>query len=169
MHSKRLWANQGMPSVYTRILVPLESDKQQEPVLDYARTLAGSTGASVLLAWLVPVLASEERFFSQIQVEPGSSGARRKEQGETFLTRAVQEFQEVGVTAEPRLVVTPLPPDQAILEICSEEDIDLIIMATLPQSAVGRFLFGSVEEKVRRRSPVPILFVNASLPEEGEV
>ena len=73
------------------------------------------------------------------------------------------------MTAEPRVVVTPLPPDQAILDLSSEEDADLIIMATLPQSAVGRFLFGSVEEKVRRRSPVPILFVNASLPEEGEV
>lgn len=169
MHSKLLWTHQRMPSVYRRILVPLESDKQQEPALDYARTLASSTGASVLLAWLVPVLASEEKFFSQIQVEPGSSGARRKEQGESFLASVVQAFQEAGVTAEPRLVVTPLPPEEAILDISAEEDVDLIIMATLPQSAVGRFLFGSVEEKVRRRSPIPILFVNASLPEEGEV
>ena len=86
-----------MPSVYRRILVPLDSDKQQEPALDYARTLAQSTVASVLLAWLVPVLASEERFFSQIQVEPGSSGARRKEQGEAFLARAVQRFREYRV------------------------------------------------------------------------
>lgn len=154
--------------MYRRILVPLENDRQQKPALDYARTLAQSTGASVLLAWLVPVLASEERFFSQIQVEPGSSGARRKEQGEAFLASMVQEFREAGVAAEPRLVVTPLPPDQAILDLSLEEEVDLILMATLPQSAVGRFLFGSVEEKVRRRSPVPILFVNASLPEEGE-
>jgi nucleotide-binding universal stress UspA family protein len=155
--------------VYRRILVPLESDKEQKPALEYARTLAQSTDAAVILAWLVPVLASEERFFSQVQVEPGSSGARRKEQGEAFLANVVQEFHEAGVLAEPKVVVTPLPPEQAILDISSEENIDLIIMATLPQSAVGRFLFGSVEEKVRRRSPVPILFVNASLPAEGEV
>lgn len=155
--------------MYRRILVPLESDKEQKLALDYARTLAQNTGASVILAWLVPVLASEERFFSQLQVEPGSSGARRKEQGHSFLANAAKEFAEAGVAAETRLVVTPLPPDQAILDISSEEDIDLIIMATLPQSAVGRFLFGSVEEKVRRRSPIPILFVNASLAEKGEV
>lgn len=154
--------------MYRRILVPLESDKEQKPALDYARTLAQSTGASVVLAWLVPILASEERFFSQVQVEPGSSGARRKEQGQSFLANAAKEFEEAGVAAEPRLVVTPLPPDQAIIDLSSEEDADLIIMATLPQTAVGRFLFGSVEDKVRRRSPIPILFVNASLPEEGE-
>jgi nucleotide-binding universal stress UspA family protein len=40
-------------------------------------------------------------------------------------------------------------------------------MATLAQSAVGRFLFGSVDEKVRRRSPIPVLFVNPSLAQEG--
>jgi nucleotide-binding universal stress UspA family protein len=153
--------------MYRRILVPLEDDKQQKPALDYARILAQSTGASVILAWLVPVLASEERFFSQIQVEPGSSGARRKEQGQIFLAEAAKELEEAGVAAEPKVVVTPLPPDQAIIDLSLEENADLIVMATLSQSAVGRFLFGSVEEKVRRRSSVPLLFVNASLPEEG--
>ena len=42
-------------------------------------------------------------------------------------------------------------------------------MATLPQSAVGRFLFGSVGDKVRRRSPIPVMFVNPSRAEEREV
>jgi nucleotide-binding universal stress UspA family protein len=36
---------------------------------------------------------------------------------------------------------------------------DLIVMPTQARSAIGRWLFGSVGEKVRRRSPLPVLFV----------
>lgn len=156
-----------MGNVYRRILVPMENEEQQEPALAHARLLAQHTGATVILAWLVPVLASEERFFSQIQVEPGSSGAGRKERGEAYLAQAVTAFQEAAVSVETKVVVTPLPPEQAIVELAVNDDMDLIIMATLSESAVGRFLFGSVAEKVRRRSPIPVLFVTPSQEEEG--
>ena len=146
--------------VYRRILIPMENEQHQEPALSHARQLAQQSGATVILAWLVPVAASEERFFSQIQVEPGSSGARRKARGDAYLDQTVQWFQEHGVVAEPRVMVTALPPEQAIVELADEQQADLILMATLPESAVGRFLFGSVGEKVRRRAHVPVLFVN---------
>jgi nucleotide-binding universal stress UspA family protein len=153
--------------VYRRILVPME-DEQQEPAASHARALAASNGGTVVLAWLVPVLDSGERFFTQIQVEPGSSGARRKEQGEAYLARARQAFAEQGVALEAQVVVTPLPPEQAIVDLAAEEEIDLIVMTTLPQSAVGRFLFGSVGEKVRRRATVPVLFVSPIAEEGGK-
>jgi nucleotide-binding universal stress UspA family protein len=145
----------------------MENEEQQEPALTHARLLARHTGATVILAWLVPVVASGEQFFSQIQVEPGSSGARRKEAGEAFMAQAGQGFQESDVNVESRVVVTASPPEQAIVDLATEQEIDLIVMATLPQSAVGRFLFGSVGEKVRRRSPVPVLFVNPAESEKG--
>ena len=155
--------------MYKRILVPMENEEQQERALAHAEELARHTGATVILAWLVPVAASAEHFFIQIQVEPGSSGARRKAEGEAYLTEAVATFRDNGVKAVPKVVVTPEPPEQAIVELAQEEKVDLIIMATLTESAVGRFLFGSVAEKVRRRSPVPVLFVGASPAEESEV
>jgi nucleotide-binding universal stress UspA family protein len=155
--------------VYERILVPMENEQHQEPALAHTRALAGHTGATVILAWLVPVVASGEQFFSQIQVEPGSSGARRKERGEAYLAGAAAAFRAAGIETLPKVVVTPQPPELAIVETAAAEDADLIVMATLPQSAVGRFLFGSVEDKVRRRSPVPVLFVNPAGAGESEV
>lgn len=115
----------------------------------------------VILAWIVPVVASEEHFFKQVQVEPGSSGARRVAQGDAFLEGASSALRDAGADVETKVVVTPLAPDQAILNLAAEQGADLILMATLPQSAVGRFLLGSVGDKVRRRSPVPVLFVQA--------
>jgi nucleotide-binding universal stress UspA family protein len=133
----------------------MENEQQQEPALTHARQLARHTGATVILAWLVPVVASGEQFFTQVQVEPGSSGARRIEQGEAYLSQAVQGFRADGVDVESR--------------VARAQEIDLIVMATLPQSAVGRFLFGSVGEKVRRRSSVPVLFASPAEIEKGGV
>lgn len=147
----------------------MENGEHQAPALAHARALAQSTGATIILAWLVPVLASGEQFFTQIQVEPGSSGARRKEQGEAFLAEAAESFQGGGIDIVSKILVTAQPPEQAIIDLAQEEEADLIIMATLPQSAVGRFLFGSVGDKVRRRSPIPVLFVNPSQAGEREV
>ena len=64
----------------------------------------------------MPVAASQEHFFTQIQVEPGSSGARRKEQGEAFLESAARAFRDGGLQVTPRVVITPLPPEEAIVE-----------------------------------------------------
>jgi nucleotide-binding universal stress UspA family protein len=145
----------------------MEKEQHQEPALVHARELAQHTGATVILAWLVPVVASTEHFFTQIQVEPGSSGAERKERGEAYLAQAAKDFRASGVDVIPKVVVTPQPPEQAIVELVVEENASVVVMATLPQSAVGRFLFGSVGDKVRRRSPVPVLFVAPPGAEEG--
>jgi nucleotide-binding universal stress UspA family protein len=153
--------------VYTRILVPMENEEHQEPALAHACALAQATGASVILVWLVPVVASGEHFFDQFQVEPGSSGARRTGKGHEYLATATKPFHAASVEIVSKIEVTPLPPEQAIVELAAQENADLIIMATLPESAVGRFLFGSVGEKVRRRSPVPVLFVAPSQGKEG--
>lgn len=153
--------------MYKRILVPMENEHQQEPAVAHARALARQTGATVLLVWLVPVVGSEEHFFRQVQVEPGSSGERRKTQGEAHLAQATASFKDAGVDAESHIVVTPSPPEQAIVELAVQEDADLIVMTTVTSSAVGRFLFGSVDDKVRRRSPIPVLFVNPPSASEG--
>ena len=90
------------------------------------------------------------------------------QQQEPVLAHARMLAQHAKVDVLPRVVVTGLPPEEAILDLAAEEDVDLVVMATLPQSAVGRFLFGSVGEKVRRRARIPVLFLNLSEAEEGE-
>ena len=157
--------------MYSCILVPIENEEHQEPALAHALKLAssictghseaGGTQPKIILAWIVPVVATEEYFLKQVQVEPGSSGARRMAQGDAFLERASSALRDAGADVETKMVVTPLAPDEAIVNLAAEQAADLILMATLPQSAVGRFLLGSVGDKVRRRSPVPVLFVQA--------
>lgn len=153
--------------MYKRILVPMENKDHQAPALAHVERLARDLRATVILAWMVTVVASEEYFMQRIQVEPGSSGARRTEEGERFLEQAAEPLRSAGVETLTKVVVSTVPPEQAILDLAREEGVDLIVMATLPQSAVGRFLLGSVGEKIRHRSSVPILFVNAAAGDQG--
>ena len=154
--------------MYKRILVPMENKDHQALAFAHAGRLARDVQATVILAWLVTVVASEEYFMRRIQVEPGSSGARRKEEGERFLDQAAEAMRSAGVETLTKVVVSTVPPEQAILDLAREEGADLIVMATLPQSAVGRFLLSSVGEKIRHRSSIPILFVNARAEDQGK-
>ena len=53
-------------------------------------------------------------------------------------------------------------PDEEILEYADEERIDAIVMGTHGRSGVGRFVMGSVAEKVVRKSPIPFVTVRTS-------
>jgi nucleotide-binding universal stress UspA family protein len=51
---------------------------------------------------------------------------------------------------------------EEILDHASTRDIDLIAMSTHGRSGVGRWLIGSVAEKVLRHSPKPIFLVRCT-------
>ena len=51
------------------------------------------------------------------------------------------------------------PEAQAIVKYANENDFDLIALASSERSPIGSFFLGNIEEKVRRRSTIPVLFV----------
>ena len=52
-------------------------------------------------------------------------------------------------------------PADKILEISKQDDIDLIAMSTHGRSGIGRWLLGSVTEKVVRHSDIPVLLLRS--------
>lgn len=52
-------------------------------------------------------------------------------------------------------------PAQAILDIARDEGYDLIVMGTHGRTGVGRWVMGSVAEKVVRAAPCPVLTVKS--------
>jgi nucleotide-binding universal stress UspA family protein len=51
-------------------------------------------------------------------------------------------------------------PATEILKIIKSEGIDLVIMGTHGREGLDHAIFGSVAEKVIRKSPVPVLIIN---------
>jgi nucleotide-binding universal stress UspA family protein len=73
------------------------------------------------------------------------------------LTCAYEQFRAGGVSLEPLLKQGD--PAQQILETCREQKAGLIAMTTHGRIGVGRWMMGSVTDKLLRAARVPLLIV----------
>ena len=145
--------------MYKQILVPLEEGRDPRNSLAHARDLADQLGAALVLLRVITVLPAGHEFDRRVQIEVGSSGARAKTAAETELGQLEQDLRARGVEASAAIVISEEPVAQVIAAYAEANQCDLIVMPIQARSAISRWLFGSVSEKVRRRSSVPVLFV----------
>ena len=145
--------------MYKQILVPLEGGGHSQTSLDHAQELAVQLGAALVLLWVITVLPVGHEFDRRLQIEVGSSGARAKAAAEKELGQLEQDLRARGVEASTAIVISEEPVAQTIVRYAEANQCDLIVMPTQARLAISRWLFGSVSEKVRRRSSVPVLFV----------
>ncbi len=148
--------------MYKRMLVPLDGSELAEVVFAYARELAGRLDLDMTL---FHVCAPEERELCSIHrayVERAVETLRQQ-------SREVQQRTGIGSgrkAVEARGEVAVGHPAEEILRYAGENGIDLILLATHGRSGVGRWVMGSVADKVLRASKVPVWLVRAAVPEE---
>ena len=102
--------------MYHRILIPLERKGGAEGHMRHAVALASRVGAEITLLRVITVVPSEDPFFERVQVEVGSSGAKRKAEAEEYVNQLVDQLQEEGVNAKPAVVISDRAEDEAIVE-----------------------------------------------------
>ena len=68
---------------------------------------------------------------------------------------------DAGIQVNTEFLVVEQPEPDAIVKYAEDNKFDLIVFANRERSPIGRFFFGNVEEKVRRRTTLPVLFVSA--------
>jgi nucleotide-binding universal stress UspA family protein len=95
-----------------------------------------------------------------MQMEDGSSGWRAKGKAEKYLPELQKALADDGIEANSEFLVVEQPEPDAIVKYAEENNFDLIVFANRERSPIGRFFFGNVEEKVRRRTSLPVLFVS---------
>jgi hypothetical protein len=76
---------------------------------------------------------------------------------EHYLWHTAQLLEADGLIVRARLVIGA--PADAILRVSSEEQADLIVMATHGRSGLSRLALGSVAEEVIRHADLPVLLV----------
>ena len=75
--------------------------------------------------------------------------------------KKLQEFVgEHFRTDSPKMQVLLGDPAEEILKYAQSEGIDLIIIGTHGRKGLEHIIFGSVAERVVKKSPVPVLTVN---------
>ncbi len=142
---------------FTHLLLPVDFEPSSLRALDTAIDLATLFDArlTVVHAWDIPANAYPAML--SLSPEIWQSLAEAAEQA---LTSTVARVRERLPRAEALLLRGP--PAFEILSAIERVRADLVIMGTHGRHGIGRFLLGSVAEKVVRASPVPVLTVRGA-------
>lgn len=138
--------------MYKKILVTLDGSETAEEILPHIQALSGSDGEvhllRVAMAHTLP------------GVDPTDAQAKVVREGEDYLKAVEDRLKQTGIKVESH--VRYGHPAEEILDHIEHRNVDLIAMTTHGRSGVGRWLMGSVAEKVVRSCPIPVLVVRSS-------
>ncbi|MFZ5864844.1 MAG: universal stress protein [Thermodesulfobacteriota bacterium] len=147
--------------MYKKMLVPLDGSENDEVVLDHVKRLAKEFGASVEVIMLFRLAPADDPFERNVQMEDGSLGWKAKRKAESYLPQVESALAEERIPVNTEFLVVEQPEADAIVKYAEDKGCDLIVFANRERSPLGRFFFGNIEEKVRRRTTLPVLFVSA--------
>lgn len=126
------------------VVVPLDGSELAAAALPYGRALAEKFGATLYLVRVVDIDA------------PAEVAADARD----YLARIAQE---TGLATE--IVVRYGDPAAEIVDLVLELPEPMITMTTHGRSGIGRWLFGSVADRVVRNAGVPVLLIRSSMPQ----
>ena len=136
-----------------KILVPLDGSGCAENIIPTVENLAMNLKASVALLRVAYA-------YSFPGVDPTEAELKVVREAEEYLGGLEKRLKAKGIKVDSH--VRYGNDAEEILDHASTRDIDLIAMSTHGRSGVGRWLIGSVAEKVLRHSLKPIFLVRCS-------
>lgn len=143
-------------SRFSKILVPIDFTPHSAEAVRCAVDLAGRYDSEVVIAYVYE--PADYPLPEGYIVYTPEQFARMTEEIQKRIEAARRDAEAAGA----RRVATRLlqgSPAQAILELAGEEHFDLIVMGTHGRTGVGRWVMGSVAEKVVRGAPTAVLTV----------
>jgi nucleotide-binding universal stress UspA family protein len=144
-----------------RILLPLDGSKVGEAAIPLAEELAKILVAEIILLRALlagdPAGGWDATMYSPRHEEEEE---HRRESAMTYLNDVRDALEKKGLRVSSA-VTMGLPPDQ-ILDYSEANAVDLIAMSTHGRSGIGRWVFGSVTDKVLHAGEIPVLVVRAA-------
>jgi nucleotide-binding universal stress UspA family protein len=156
--------------VYTRVIVPLDGSTTALQVLPYAKVVAKSTGASIVLLQALNEYPRElisrvgREFVTPKNYPPAADAWAQLKESATALVQAKLEEAAADLEAEGFQVTAITVEEDAADAIVKEAEKDpgaLIAISTHGRSGIGRWMMGSVTDKVVRQAANPVLVVRA--------
>ncbi len=138
------------------IIVPLDGSPLSEEVLPHIGPLAKAFGAEVTLVRATDIpynvmMDYPASMYDDLIQEPTS-------EAEEYLRHMVQKLSIEGVSHTRERVVRGEPAG-AILDIAADTPSSLVAMSTHGHSGAGRWVLGSVTDRVVRHSSGPVLVI----------
>lgn len=148
--------------MYQKMLIPLDGSELAEVVFTYAKELAGRLDIDLTL---LHVSSQATRDFIPMQKAYVKRAADTvKRHAREVQERTLGKVPEKPVKVKGELVIGY--PAEEILRYATENEIDLILLATHGRSGLKRWSIGSVAGKVLGSSKTPVWLVRAGVEEE---
>ena len=161
--------------MFKQVLVPLDGSPAAESVLPYVRGLAGGVHAPVLLLHVIdpeakaarrqqvqervqeqePVRHAEDEYLSQSEATDLAGEVTQR-----YLAAVAATFTGGPVGVET--LVRTGPPAKVIINQAAIRPGTLIAMSTHGRTGIGRWLLGSVADRVLQATDSPLLLVRGS-------
>lgn len=144
------------------VLVPLDGSETGERAVPWAKAVAGSD-AQIVLMEVTPVASTVRSIGGQVigTAETIQEGYRQMA-GQQLGDAVVKWF---GKDDKVSTVIAIGDPGEQILAAAEEKDADLIVMSSHGRGAIGRFVSGSVADRVVRHAPLPVMIIGP----EGDI
>jgi nucleotide-binding universal stress UspA family protein len=141
---------------FKRILFPVDLSEVSPKIVPYVKDMLAKFDAEVHLLFVARIL----QHFTSIYV-PHPSVNKFEAEMVKGAEKRLQEFVDEHFGADsPKAQVVLGDPAAEILNYVEAEGIDLIIIGTHGRKGLEHIIFGSVAERVVKKSPVPVLTVN---------
>jgi nucleotide-binding universal stress UspA family protein len=154
--------------LFRKILVPLDGSKEGEQAIPQAEALAKAFGAEMILLQvydlLKPIVAGEP-YMAMSAVVLQEEEEQREASAMDYLMKTEEALRRKGLDTS-KVVLMGSAADK-ILDYAEANGIDLIAMSTHGRSGIGRWVFGSVTDKVLHAGDTPVLAVRVIEKKQG--
>jgi nucleotide-binding universal stress UspA family protein len=143
-----------------RMLVLLDGSELAESVLPHVETLAKQQGADlvdIILLGVCELTPVAVYYYSTVPIDWEDYIARCRLEDKQYLDNIEKRLKSAGLKAHSELL-TGKPAD-AIIDYVSKNPVNLIVMSTHGRSGLGRWVYGSVAEKILHGTPTPVFLV----------
>lgn len=139
---------------YKKILLTTDFSDLSAKAVCHAISIAKKYKSRIyVLHVLEPILSPVEYSWAGVQIDDIEQN--RQKYAETNLMKWCEKHLPEDI--ETRILIRKGIAITEILSAISENEIDLVVVATHGHSGLSHVLFGSTTEKVLKRSPVPVL------------
>jgi nucleotide-binding universal stress UspA family protein len=146
-----------------KILVPLDGSELAETALEPAMSLAGAFGSDVLLLRVVPSHETIPEYMTPVGDQTVAAlealNEREKAEAESYLQRVYSAHDSRHLFFDVKSTTTDVA--DAVISYAGSNHVDLIVISSHGRSGIGRWLHGSVAEKVLRGADCATLIIRS--------
>ena len=145
--------------LFKRILLPLDGSEIGAVAVPYSELLAQALGAELVLFQVVeplkpPMVGSDVNF----PFNAPALDEEKRADSAIYLNGVAERFRKWGFKVST-VVVSGSPANQ-IIDYAKANAIDLIAMSSHGRTGLGRWVFGSVTDKVLHAGDTPVLVIH---------